>query len=143
MSSKVLKLSCILQCGISITADKCINLLLFLAQRAVVGWIGMVIRDIFSLENRIYREKSNAVYPAENSCNTTDDSTIIQDTFDCFGQSGTGGNGTVQNQNIFPFDHWLIIITENKLSGITEFRCDHVNGLVCIHGENTGFGQLF
>ena len=103
----------------------------------------MIIRYVFSFENGMYRERGNAVYSAENGSNTADDSTVIKNTFDGFGQSGTGSDRTIQDQNIFPFDHRLIIITENKLTGIAKFRCDHVNGLVGMHGKYAGFGQFF
>lgn len=92
----------------------------------------MIVRYIFGVKNRIYRERSHAVYSAEYGCDTSDSASVIQNALDCFGQSRACGNRTIEDQYIFALDHWLKIITEDNLSGIAGFRSNHVDRLMSI-----------
>ena len=103
----------------------------------------MVVRDVSGLENRVDREGGYAVYAAVDGCDTANLATVIENAFDGTVQCGTGGNGTVEDEDVFTIDHRLIVVAEDHLSGAVEFRCDDVNGLVSVHGKYTGFGQFF
>ena len=43
----------------------------------------------------------------------------------------------------FTIDHWFIVVAEDHLPGAVELRGDDVDGLVCVHGKDAGFGQFF
>ena len=103
----------------------------------------MIVRDVSGLENRVDREGSYAVYATVDGCDSADLATVIENTFDGTVQCGTGGNGTVEDEDVFTIDHRLIVVAEDHLSGAVEFRCDDVNGLMSVHGKYTGLGQFF
>lgn len=84
--------------------------------------IAVVIGDILFLENRVNRKLCNAVYSAEDGCDSTDFSAVIKDTFHSSCKSLSGCDGTIQDQYVFSCDHRLDVVAEDHLSHAVIFR---------------------
>ena len=74
------------------------------------------------VKNTVNRQTGNAGGCTENGSNAADRTAIIQNTFNCTGQSFAGSDRAIQDQDIFVTDHWLNIIAEDNLSGVIVFR---------------------
>ena len=91
-----------------------------------MGMIRFVIRNILLSKNGKNRHIGDFCHSTENCGNAADFSSIIQDGINGTIQSSAGGDRTVKNENIFSFDHHMVIIPEQHMAGAVAFRSDNI-----------------
>ena len=104
----------------------------FFTIRAFVLRISVITRDVLCSEKRVYRKISVFRYGAEYGRDTLELSTIKFNTFPTAVNGDACGDGSHQNNDIFIFNHWLDILSEEHLSVVIHFWGNNINGLMAI-----------
>ena len=87
-------------------------------------------------------ETVDLIYGAEYGRDTLENAAIILDAFHALVDGAAGGHGGGQEDHVLSVYHGQKIVAENHLAVAVELRFHYVEGLMGIHGHDTGCRQL-